>query len=250
MPATITGTIINLNAARAQTAIDFQYLSSPAVVSGSGVDPSPRRIFTNGIGQFSIVLPMGDYFMIVAGLAIYKISVPDDNQTYDFTSRIIGAVTQSPTNPLAVLGLWLKQNITELRSVPGTSANRLAVLYSPTEADKQFFRWDAASAVADNGSTVIKPTDIESGSPGRWLWMDHGYGSGGVGTNSIIGVATRAALKAIPSTSSLRFAIIGNPEVAGLATGYTFIFGDTTTADDINVIAPNDGLGRYFAKFY
>jgi parallel beta-helix repeat protein len=34
--------------------------------------------------------------------------------------------------------------------------------------------WDATSLAADNGGSVIRPTSILVGSPGRWIWMHRG----------------------------------------------------------------------------
>lgn len=48
------------------------------------------------------------------------------------------------------------------------------------------FRWSTVSTAADNGTTVIQPTDVPSGQPGRWLaWVSQLRFSPTVGAASV-----------------------------------------------------------------
>lgn len=62
--------------------------------------------------------------------------------------------------------------ITSLRARTIHSANQLAyLLYIATEGDNGsgWFRFDAASTTADDGVDYLRPNDITSGNPGRWI---------------------------------------------------------------------------------
>src|SRR5690606_22875702 len=128
-----------------QIPITFKYRSDPAVASGFAVFAPDRTTATSSAGQFSVVLPMGAWDMIVGGAATYELVVPDDDATYNFTDILSpeSEVSQSVDIPLAVLGLHIKQIVAELRAVPSNTVNRLGVDYSPDVPDYVFYRWDA-----------------------------------------------------------------------------------------------------------
>jgi hypothetical protein len=242
--ARITGTIVSLGIARSFIPVVFIYRSSPAVANGFGVDSSQDlTVQTNELGFFSQPLVMGDYEMVVNGRDRYLISVPDDLNTYDFTTRLIETVTQSPTVPLAVLGLWITPNQTTLATVSSSSSNRMAVLYQNSNPARQFYRWDAASMAVHDGDLVVRPNDLGSGSPGRWLWIDNGYGVFG-----LTRLTTAAQMKALTSTAAIQIVCLTNRESFDYSTFYNFVFGDTTTPVNGGlVIRADDGLGTYFA---
>jgi hypothetical protein len=244
----ITGTFVDGGVARARVPIRFTYQSSPGIAGLFGVTSRiPVTTETNEVGQFSQVLSMGDWEMEVDGHDRFLIAVPDDNATYDFVSRIIGAVTQSPTTPLAAAGIVVSQNETTLAgAASASSALRLAVLYTPASAGKNLFRWDNTSAAAHNGTTIINPTGNTGN--GRWHWIDHATGVGIALATSMVAVETVAAMKAIPSASVIKGVMVTNKELADYANFYSFILGAVDAADGYSVIAPDDGLGRFFAK--
>jgi hypothetical protein len=60
---------------------------------------------------------------------------------------------------------------------------------------------------------------------------------------------TLAQMKAIPSRQSVKFVMLRNAtREPGAALLYSFTFGDASAADGFNVVAPDDGGGRYFAE--
>jgi hypothetical protein len=60
---------------------------------------------------------------------------------------------------------------------------------------------------------------------------------------------TLALMKAIPSKQSVKFVMLkSRTREVGAAMLYSFVFGDASVADGFNIVAPNDGLGRYFAE--
>lgn len=200
---TVTGTVWDLHGRRANIYLDFRYRSSPAIITAgaiySGISP---RVTTNTSGFFTVVLPMGDYNMVIGGVDTFIISVPDETNTYDFAQLIVGEVTQTPTTPagsfepdatLTVKGIVTLQTIidlvaaatasatavadaTALRAVASTSApGTVRFFLSQAEyihgaVDAKAVIWDAASVAADDPPNVYKPNDIDLINPGRWVF--------------------------------------------------------------------------------
>jgi hypothetical protein len=244
--STITGTIVNENGQRAsQIPISFRYLSNPAIASGAGVYFPAKVVSTDTSGQFSTVLPMGTYDMTVGGLPVFRIVVPDDSLTYDFINRLDPetTVTQSVENPLAVLGLWIKQNESELRAVTNTTANRLAVLYSPS-GSVNFWRWSASSTATDDGVNVLKPNDTDVSEAGRWLAVAVS-GSGG-GSGQMDYVASLAALTALPGSSSNKLRAVTDTEAPHKL--WYYVHGElATSVDGVNILRGDDNTGNWHA---
>ena len=252
--STVTGTILSTTTgARAgRIPVVFVYRSSPAV-TGSGAVNSPDRItLTNDIGYFSVVLPMGTYDMVVAGKDIYRIVVPDDDDSYDFADILDpeSEVTQSVANPVAVLGLVISENESTLATArTANSALRAAILYAPADAANIFYRWDNSSSATHNGTSIINPTG-NSGN-GRWLLVDiSAAASGAASTSQIRTVNTKAAMLALPGSAALGAVLIrAATREPGAAALYSYTFGDTSTTEVTDLIERgDDGLGTFFAE--
>lgn len=100
--STINGTIIGNETQQAsQIPIVFKYQSNPALSGGRGIYAPDRVVQTNTVGVFSAILPMGIWDMTVGGLATYRIVVPDDTNTYNFSDIIDpnATVTTGVTTP-------------------------------------------------------------------------------------------------------------------------------------------------------
>jgi hypothetical protein len=168
----ITGTFIDGGIARVRVPISFTYQSAPSVAGTFGVTSRvPVTTETNEVGAFSVTLAMGDWLMHVDNSERYIISVPNDSASYDFIARIVSAVTQSPTEPLAGAGICIAQNEVALKnSYAASTANRLAILYSPTTANYVFWRWDGSSSAAESTS-ILNPTGNTG--DGRWIRVAH-----------------------------------------------------------------------------
>jgi hypothetical protein len=243
--STVTGTILNHSGGRAsRVPIVFVYLSNPAVTSNAGVFFENKTIFTDENGQFSTVLPMGRMTMTVGALAVYTLVVPDNTTTYDFIDLLDPevTVTQSVANPIAVLGLWIKQNAAELRTVPNMSSNRFAILYLSGNPIYTFYRWLATSEATDTGTTVVKPNDTESDEPGRWIWFDHGLGIT-AGATFFDVEEDVTALTAIPSDPANRMRAIKS----GPHPFWYYVHGDSAgNADGTNVLRADDDGGNWY----
>lgn len=247
----IIGTIINSEGQRATAvSIRFSFKSNPAISSGHGVYAPDRVVSTDDVGEFEAPgIPAGRWSMAVGGIAIYHLVVPDNNNEADFTTLLDPdqGVSQTPEHPLATLGLALVQHELALAAWPSGTHNKMGMLYAPADADHQFFRYDRDSLAVHDGSTVIKPTDLEADEPGRWLWVNHN-GAGALAA-SVISVSTRAALKALASNVLVKAVIVTNREDDDVGIIYTSFFGDVTAGNDGSVIQPTDGLTRYHRIF-
>ena len=103
------------------------------------------------------------------------------------------------------------------------------------------FAFDAASTTADNGTTVIKPTDIPSG-PGRWLAVSSGAGATGAtgaagatgatgGGGGVTGSGTSTRVAVWDGTNSLTDSgIIDDGSL--LTTSYDFKIGGNVRAGE------------------
>lgn len=199
--ATVTGNIWNTYYAKASIAIDFLYASAPAVISSGAIYSGINRRTVSGLdGSFSIVLPMGNYMMILnQGVDRYLISVPDDDNSYDFIQLIVSLVTQSPTTPagsfepdatdvvkgimtlatvdarvaLQLSVIELPADSTALRVLPNLSTNKIAIIVGPSSSggvvDPKILYWSATETGADNPPNLYKPNDTDALDPGRWL---------------------------------------------------------------------------------
>ena len=66
--------------------------------------------------------------------------------------------------------LYSATSVANLRTVTGGTGSadgRVAMVFT-SGADVVVFRWDPADTTADNGTTIIKPTEIDASDPGRW----------------------------------------------------------------------------------
>lgn len=89
---------------------------------------------------------------------------------------------------------------------------------------------------------------MENSIPGTVFPSMSGVSPGGLQGSGIAYVdytENRATLKVLASNSVRRLIFLGHPEV-GVPKAFTFLFGDTTPANDFSIIAPNDNGGRYF----
>ena len=73
-------------------------------------------------------------------------------------------------------------DIPSLRAV--TDHNNIDVIGVQLPLPGSMFMYDAASLLADNGTTVIKPNDVPPASPGRWLKIT-GTGGGTQTTDTV-----------------------------------------------------------------
>lgn len=245
--STITGTIRgNTGQVVASVPVVFKYQSNPAVASGAAVYAPDLTENTDELGQFSQALNMGKWQMTVGGVVVYTLVVPDDDNTYDFTEVLdpVSPVTQSVANPLAVLGLHIRENINSLRNVTNNASNRFAVLYSPVNPETQFYRWDQSSFAVDDGTnntSAVRTTDTDEDEPGRFLIIPIVV-SGVAGQSGY--VASMAALKAIPSSASNSTRLVMDVEAPHKM--WAYYHGESATpVDDVNIVRANDNLGNW-----
>ncbi len=204
--ATITGSVFNLKqAAAVNSTIRFRYASAPAEANGglvaSGV---PVTAKVSVVGTFSAVLTMGDYLVTIESSIdnpedLFRISVPDDSNSYDIIGLIVSDVTQSPTEPAGASvpnatstvigsvklvknttlgvgvitpGVFFPTNVAALKAIPtDLTGNTFAILVEREIGEPACVRWSSSSMEADDtvGFTVIKPTDRSGGQAGRWI---------------------------------------------------------------------------------
>lgn len=98
-----------------------------------------------------------------------------------------------------------------------------------------------------NGNGKVNLTVPSAAGTYNWRTLVYGYGiPASMRSGSMIVVADVAAMKALEGSEHLAGAILQDAD-PGLDKIYYFVFGDSTTADGFNVIAPDDDSGRFFA---
>lgn len=245
--STVTGTLTDTRTGLRAVRIPVKFVArnEAAVIIGAGGVFTPDRIVqTNDVGLFSAVLPMGTYDIEVSGKDVYRIVVPDDDDAYDFVDLLDpeSPVTQSVDNPIAVLGLVISENETTLAADRTASSTlRMAALYSPADSSRVLYRWDNSSALAHNGTTVINPTGNVGNGRWRLISLPSGGGSGGFDR-----VTTIAAMKAIVSSASNKIIFVTEETDPNHGKVFNYKHGDATAAVDYQIIAPDDGGGRFF----
>lgn len=108
--------------------------------------------------------------------------------------------------------------ITDLRAEDYTVSTRVFVLghTSSNDGGGGVFMWDAASSATDNSGTIIKPTAISTGNPGRWLRIYSDavnatwFGATGNGTTND-SAAVQAAIDYVESLTSDGVALVFPP---------------------------------------
>lgn len=136
--ATVTGSVVDLRGvAGVNSTLRFVYASAPAengALIASGVSPTAK---INSLGNFSVVLTMGDYVLKIDDNPndVFRLSVPDDSNSYDVITLIVSEVTQSADAPAG--GTWADASTTVTGGVRIASGGTgsPAIVYTQTQVD-------------------------------------------------------------------------------------------------------------------
>lgn len=247
------------------------------VITASGALISPGTLTVRARatdGFWSATLTKGTYEISATAAngqsAKVTITIPDEDElTYAFEELVVSSLplleepvggarpTASPSVlglvktddavavPIACTGWFYKLSIADLEAVPNQANNKVGFVQVPNKV----FGWNEGSLAAADGSTVLIPDDTGAGEPGRWIDLEilGGGGGGGGGSGELQVVDDMAALRALASGPEIKMVFVDVPDAGGRNL-FLFRFGDASAADGVNVIAPDDGGGRYHAK--
>lgn len=132
--------------------------------------------------------------------------------------------------------------ITDLRAEDYAVSTRVFVLghTSSNDGGGGVFMWDAASSATDNSGTIIKPTAISTGNPGRWLRIYSGavnvkwFGATGDGSTDDTS-KLQAAISAVVTTGGACYIPAGRYKFTSniTATAPVLLFGDGPEASEL-----------------
>ncbi len=102
--ATVTGNLRSMVTLPANTEVTVTCGSDPVLMGSSLVLKSKRVIRSDDQGDFSIILALGNYTIsafdsVIGQATAVIIDVPDDEDTYDFSSLITGTTVYVPAAP-------------------------------------------------------------------------------------------------------------------------------------------------------
>lgn len=162
---TLTGTIYSTaGALAAEVPIDLDYLSDPAVADGMGIYSPRRSTETDANGEFSLPnVPSGRYQMTVGGKARYTVTVPDNDNSYDFVDLL--TEDANVTRGLGGPTFDIVENLTALKAIPSTPVNKVRALKSGPHPFFYYLHGDDAS-LAD-GVNIVRADD----NGGNWHWL-------------------------------------------------------------------------------
>ncbi len=95
-------------------------------------------------------------------------TLPVFNDVQNFSRTLVYLTSGSGGGTGDVTGWHYVADETALRALPTDSDNKVAVVADLGGFGAAQFRWDATSVLADDGATVIAPSD---GGVGRWERM-------------------------------------------------------------------------------
>jgi hypothetical protein len=242
-----------------KTTVWIQPVEGPVVVDNTFLFDEEVGIPTDAAGNFQVTLAMADYYFRV-GTRRVIVSVDNTTNSYPLEDRIISDVVQLPTQPaggnqpvasqavfgivkgdsnvanfIAVSGVFYVADYAAARLVPSQANNKIIFVADTDET----FKWSSTSTAADDPASVLKPDDTLLANPGRWLNTNANAGP-------VIRKTTAASMLATASTKGIKLVCLTNRESFDYATLYNFVYGDVTPVS-ATVLAPVDGLGRYFA---
>lgn len=207
--STVTANLKTINADPTLTKLKVIGVTRPWVVHGNFIYPVEQLVTPDVNGFCAVRLVTGYYELWVGDNRVF-ILVPDDDNTYPFEELLVPAIDlpspiiggavptaradqaglvwtdETVLQPVAVTGWFFKLDAAGVRAIANQSNNKVAICV----ALDAVFAWSATSTAADDGSTVLKPTDTGALAPGRWLKMAIGGGGGGGGSSVIFGTGS------------------------------------------------------------
>lgn len=195
--ATIIGTIKKPDGNAFVGEILFRPITTPLVNMPELITTKDVLVQTGSLGNFSVNLQPGRYSVKIPDSKSFRISVPRDSNTYSLISRacddlfivceeattslctpatsdVLGCVLTDvdDPSPVAVLGWFVFATLAVMKAQVTKVSHKVALLMgSATEGDTsaRFYRWWSASTAVGDDDTIIRPTDVASGDPGRWV---------------------------------------------------------------------------------
>ena len=148
--------------------------SGAKVLTGGGsvVAVQKQELTSDSDGDFTFEIDVGSYYVRFGheGPEI-RILIVDDVATYEFEEVVDDEIASLGITPnlLAVLGY----SLAEMRALTKHVNHQMAeMLWFTTNGDGgagKFYYDSSSSATDDNGLSTVKPTNIETGNPGRWI---------------------------------------------------------------------------------
>lgn len=172
MAATVTGTFVAGDGTPEVRPITFIRVPTPDEEGGSVITDSRVARYPNSSGLVSLSLLVGVYRVFTGnvefGSRYFTIQLTDTSGTVD-VSAIVTTTPTSSDDDTAGIGYILTTLRARTRHAAPQTAYVLGLSSAGDGGSGQFYFSSSSSAADDGGLSVIKPNDVETGDPGRWL---------------------------------------------------------------------------------